>query len=538
MDIFLQFIDAQVIESLALSLLHFSWQALIVACSLKIALYFIPQNQYRLRYGLSVLALVICCAAPFVTYSLVSHSEEAATLAKVVESSTITQLISPVVSESAFVQSSAASDDWQFGLSELDVVLLWFIGMFIALVKLCWDIQKTYALTRVGVRPVSHEIQAIADDLLEKLAVTRPVQVLKSNIIKVPVVIGWLKPTILLPIAIAVGLERQQLALVIAHELAHVKRFDFAVNLMQGFIQVIFFYHPCVYWINKIVREEREFICDAMALSALGDNQSNRLSLAKALLNTAELKQGNYSLMAVAASDGHLKKRIFRIVSSENRHLPSINSLLMLVTAIVFSFTAIAATNGLSEVSFPSSSVVLSANPSPMETNSIIGRVRTTDSTPVVKPSNTLAPKQGNVVTTQTVTSGSLVDNTSNNQQIKNNDLTSATDNKLQRSRELPTRSLLAEASPKNTQSKAEVKAATPQLNTFAESESRQSNNRKSLKSDSVERLSNKRATEKGAAQASLVSVANRIDSSTSIDSSKPDFEPTKWLTIGKQLSK
>ncbi|MCW9015357.1 MAG: M56 family metallopeptidase, partial [Kangiellaceae bacterium] len=386
MDIFLQLIDAQVIESLALSLLHFSWQALIIACSLRIALYFIPQNRYRLRYSLSVAALISCCAAPFITYSLVSDFHEPVTLAKVVESSAITQLISPVVAESTFVQSTAGSDDWQFGLSELDVVLLWFIGVFIALAKLCWDIQKTYTMTRVGVRPVSHEIQEIADNLLEKLAVTRPVKVLKSNIVKVPVVIGWLKPTILLPIAIAVGLERQQLALVIAHELAHVKRFDFAVNLMQGFIQVIFFYHPCVYWINKIVREEREFICDSMALAALGDNQSNRLSLAKALLNTAELKQGNYSLMAVAASDGHLKKRIFRIVSSENRHLPSINSLLMLITAIVFSFTAIAATNGLSQVNFPSSSVVLSGNQSPIEAGSLIGYVDTSDATPVVKP--------------------------------------------------------------------------------------------------------------------------------------------------------
>ncbi|WP_196138231.1 TonB family protein [Aliikangiella sp. G2MR2-5] len=353
MDLGNWLVDGVLIKSLALTILHFSWQGLILAVLLKLSLFFIDQQKFYLRYRIATATLLITIAAPVVTFYWYLSARTGTGIdltfvpvESVVPLGSILTGIDVQTSDLSFIQNESGATPL---IGDFEIVLLWGIGVIAALSKFLVDVNKTYRLTRVGVRSLGSSIESMAGAIKVKMRVGQTVTFLKSDIVNVPVVVGFLKPVILLPAAVAIGLDREQLALILAHELAHVKRRDFLVNILQGVVQVIFFYHPCVYWINRVIREEREFICDKMAIEAQGESEESRLGLAKALLNTAELKQGNFSLVAVSASGGHLRRRIYRIVSKEYSRFPSANGIVVLLSAIGFSFAAMAATSQMTD---------------------------------------------------------------------------------------------------------------------------------------------------------------------------------------------
>ena len=142
-----------------------------------------------------------------------------------------------------------------------------------------------------------------------KLGVSYPVRLLSSTRATVPFVVGWLKPVILLPAGLLTGLSPVELEAILAHELAHVRRHDFLVNLVQMVIETLFFYHPAVWWASGQVRQEREHCCDQIAASLAG----GRLVVARALLALEERRCASVAF-GVAASGGSLSQRIRRLL--------------------------------------------------------------------------------------------------------------------------------------------------------------------------------------------------------------------------------
>ncbi len=345
-------IDALTLQNIALTLVHFIWQALLVAVLLKITLITLPQKKFHLRYSFAALALVALILSPIGTYLYVSNfGVHSVTLEQLLagQNTTLTKDLN-IVTYSGFGAADSGFDFFarlyaylNIGSTSKDIVLFWCVGVVLAAIRFGWNLKQTYKLTYTGVQSVCNEIQEIIDGLQQKMHINKKIKVLKSSLVCVPVVIGCFRPVVLLPLAVAVGLDRQQLSLILAHEFAHIKRHDFFINFLQNILQVLFFFHPCVYWVNKIVREEREFICDDIALNALGCNQDSRLDLAKALLNTAELTRGNFSLVAVAASGGHLKKRVLQIIAEEKYKLPSKKGFVTLLSLFIAGITLITA---------------------------------------------------------------------------------------------------------------------------------------------------------------------------------------------------
>jgi hypothetical protein len=127
--------------------------------------------------------------------------------------------------------------------------------------------------------------------------------------VAVPTAIGWLRPVILLPVGALTGLTVQQLEAIIAHELAHIRRHDYLINLLQTVIETLLFYHPAVWWVSRRIREEREHCCDDLAVSVCGD----ALSYARALFTMEQLRAATPPL-AMAANGGALMNRIERLV--------------------------------------------------------------------------------------------------------------------------------------------------------------------------------------------------------------------------------
>lgn len=353
------------VASASLTLIHFVWQGALVAFLLRIALAIIPQNKPTTRYRTSIAFLLAIVALPIYTFSYLYQSPDVvkSTINYSVETISSIETISPEIPEhSADLTLASTSQNGDLAESKAklkpiaafvvtnnqqimqNILWLWLAGFVFMAIKFVLDLTQTFGLTKKSVMPVDSKIEEIVQRFSTICELQRPVQILKSSIVNVPIVVGWLKPVILLPIAITIGLEKKQLELIIAHEMAHIKRTDFLVNLMQNLIHIGFFYHPSVHWINRVIRDEREFICDSMALEMVGMSAEAKLNLAKALLNTEEMSDGNLSLMAVALSGGKLKGRIAHILGTEYRPATSIRGLVVGFITFSFSLAAMAST--------------------------------------------------------------------------------------------------------------------------------------------------------------------------------------------------
>jgi bla regulator protein blaR1 len=198
------------------------------------------------------------------------------------------------------------------------VLPIWLAGVFVLSVRLARDYTQTLALRRGN--PLDDEVVLAAiSRLSNRLGIRRRVRVIASTLIEGPSVVGWLRPAILLPPAVAMGLTTEQLEAVLAHELAHVRRHDYLVNLLQSVVETLFFYHPVVWWVSNRIRDERELCCDDVAVRSSGDP----VGYARALATLARRRLDAPALVT-AATGGSLLYRVQRLVGRESRDdLPS-----------------------------------------------------------------------------------------------------------------------------------------------------------------------------------------------------------------------
>ena len=171
--------------------------------------------------------------------------------------------------------------------------------------------------------------------LAHRFGIDRPVRVFESTLVRVPTVVGCLRPVILLPASVITGLAPAYLDAVLAHELAHVRRHDYLVNVLQSLVETLLFYHPAVWWCSRQIRIEREHCCDDMVVEAGG----NRVAYAAALAQLEELR-GLQPMLSLNASGGRLVDRIRRLLGEspmkERRStMWTIAAALAVVTAIV-----------------------------------------------------------------------------------------------------------------------------------------------------------------------------------------------------------
>src|SRR5207247_3840122 len=196
------------------------------------------------------------------------------------------------------------------------LILAWAAGVGLLSVRGLGGWAVAQRLKRSG-RPVTLEAwQRGARQLCQRMRVWLPVRVCESALVEVPTVVGWLRPVVLLPVSTLAGLSPAQLEALLAHELAHIRRFDYLVNLLQTFGETLLFYHPAVWWVSHRMRVEREHCCDDLAVAAGG----NATRYARALADLQGLCSDAPAL-AVAATGGSLFERIARLVGPP-QHLP------------------------------------------------------------------------------------------------------------------------------------------------------------------------------------------------------------------------
>ena len=196
------------------------------------------------------------------------------------------------------------------------LVPLWLGGVALLSVRLVLAWMGVARLRRARSSPVSDAVAARVADLAARLEIRRVVRVVQSAAVHVPLVIGWLRPVVMLPASALTGLSPAQLESIIAHELAHVRRHDYLVNALQSVAEVLLYYHPACWWISRRIRIEREHCCDDIAVDLCGDG----VAYARALADLeSHRREGAFAL---AATDGPLLQRVRRLIapaSAEHR---------------------------------------------------------------------------------------------------------------------------------------------------------------------------------------------------------------------------
>ena len=307
MTMLLGFIHAPLAKSLGWSLLHFLWEGALIALVLATLLFLCGPGAARLRYTLCCLALL---AMPIAFGFTMAWSLPAT---PVVSVRTAVPLAVVPVPQSAI---ASAPRSWMDGMRE---TLPWVVPFWMAGVLLCYlrSLVNWLAAQRLRIRGVCaapSEWQERLRLLRERIRIAQPVILLESCLVDVPVVIGLVRPAILMPVGLLVGLSTDQVQAILLHELAHIRRRDYLVNVLQNFVEGLLFYHPAVWWISGLVRAERENCCDDVVVDLNGDPYGYAVALA-----TLENSRWPAREPVLAATGGNLMKRIHRLTQEPRR---------------------------------------------------------------------------------------------------------------------------------------------------------------------------------------------------------------------------
>src|SRR5437867_1999202 len=317
-------------HALGWALVHFLWQGAALAILLGIALTVTPATASRTRYALSLLALCAMLALPVATgVRLVSREPLALTPAASSSQSVATTKPARAKHESpappaprrhTLATSISQSSSGVTAIGQLRdilepalgwLVVVWVLGVLALSVRLGHGWMAARRLRSEGIRDACAALQQVLGRLMARLRVSRPVRLVESLVMEVPAVIGWLRPVILVPTSALTGLTPQQLEVLLAHELAHVRRYDYLVNVIQCVIETLLFYHPAVWWVSRRIREEREHCCDDLVAGLCGDPHL----YVTALVGMERLRPATPRLaLAATGRGGSLLQRVRRLI--------------------------------------------------------------------------------------------------------------------------------------------------------------------------------------------------------------------------------
>ena len=269
---------SELIERLGCTLVHSLWQITVVAAFLLVGR--TTLRSPGARYALAMLALTACVVGPVMTF--VSMAPVAAVLepATVVPAPVVTgepfQSSAPVVAHGLQTKLpgklspiAVPSVSWRLRLRHglPWAVLAWFVGMGCFVVRHLGGLWSLHTLRTHGLIPVSAEVKEVFEQTKARLGVRRLVKVFESARVLTPMVIGTLKPVVLLPCSALTGLSPRELEALLTHEIAHLRRWDDLANFFQCAVETLLFFHPALWWISRKVREERELCCDDLAVA-------------------------------------------------------------------------------------------------------------------------------------------------------------------------------------------------------------------------------------------------------------------------------
>lgn len=311
-------------------LLHAVWQGFAVALVAAGVLFLLRRRASYGRYWAGISALLLQVAVSVATFAL--YYQPRVLQAALPAVSGFTQPLMTKGSQVMIALPWYKQTLWFLQSNLETIVLFWCIGASVLLLRLAGSWVYVQQLKAEGIRLTESRIQEMFRRIAATLNIRSTVHLFESVRVSTPVVIGFIRPVVLLPVGLATGLTTKQIEAILAHELAHVKRFDYLVNLLQSLVEVVYFFHPALWWVSSRVRIEREHCCDDIAIEVCGD----KLAFARALAEVETFRQSPALAMAFVSKKGVILQRVRRVlgVTEKPQRRMSPNALVLLVLLV------------------------------------------------------------------------------------------------------------------------------------------------------------------------------------------------------------
>ncbi len=325
------------------ALLHSVWQLPLIAAVVAGLLSLAPRVTANTRYVTYCCGMLLMAAAPLATFLMYLPGENSRSSIFDSRNTLVTATAAPANPAQASIGGETApaaletavraegdkaataielgsedvsSTNQPLRVSEVLQLILpwtaaaWLIGVALLSLRLVAGWLQVQSLRRGQTEATLDELQML-HRLAKRLGIRRKIHLVRSRLLQAPATVGWLKPLVLLPLSMTTGLSASQVEALLAHELAHIRRADYAINLLQCVLETLLFYHPAVWWISARIRAEREHCCDDIAVQICGD----RHDYASALLELEESR--SHVKLAMNAAGGSLKTRIARLAGKD-----------------------------------------------------------------------------------------------------------------------------------------------------------------------------------------------------------------------------
>jgi GWxTD domain-containing protein len=297
------FVGSPMARAIGWALLHSLWEGCILSAFLATVLMIFRSPRIRYAAACAAMLGMLVAFGLSIIYFLPLHAQS------------VRPLNAPTPMWNV-LPSGGNSSPWYLNLSSIAPWLgpFWFAGLWFICLWRAANWLFVQRLRRRGLCCAPDEWIDTLARLRKELRISRPVLLMESCLTDVPVLLGHFRPMILVPVGFLTGLPPEQIEAILLHELAHVARHDYLVNLLQRFVEALFFYHPAAWWVSKVMREEREHCCDDAVISITGNAQEYAVAL-------AALEENRFSSqkVALAATGGKLMKRIQRILTPSER---------------------------------------------------------------------------------------------------------------------------------------------------------------------------------------------------------------------------
>lgn len=286
-------------QAIGWTLVHSLWEGALVALVLAAALWAFRSS--RARYAAACLAMLAMLAGFGFTFTRLMPRQRS-------------QVVTVVNGRGALLPAGLEAPKIPVRHRAADflpwLAPFWIAGVAIFHLRSLASWMAARRLRRTGVCLAPDHWRERLDRLRARVRLSRPVTLLESCLAEVPVVIGYVRPAILMPVGLLAGLPVGQVEAILLHELAHIRRYDYLVNLLQASVEGFLFYHPAVWWISGLIRAERENCCDDLVVATLGDAHEYAAAL-------AALEQNRWSVSEAvpAATGGDLMQRIRRLLN-------------------------------------------------------------------------------------------------------------------------------------------------------------------------------------------------------------------------------
>ena len=340
-----QLFSNEIVQAFCWTLVHSLWQGLLLAFIAGFIILFTKKSSPVLRYNLFCILFIFFAIVTCYTFA---RELNRSTSRLNIESSILPgkqlQKVDGISSTTSVGNENNHKTFVEKVIVYLNanapfIVMFWFVIFCFNCVKISFNLRYIQRIRYRNIRLADPFWKKRIEELADRLGIRKPILLLESGIIKVPVMVGFLKPVILVPLGLLSNLPPEQVEAILLHELAHIRRKDFFVNFIQRIVEAIFFFNPTVLWLSSLVRDERENCCDDMAIA----ESKSKTKFIDALVSFQEYNMTTSGyVLTFPGKRNHILNRVKRIINNDNKTLNDMEKIFLATGLIIAGFLTVA----------------------------------------------------------------------------------------------------------------------------------------------------------------------------------------------------